>query len=268
MTGEFAAIERMRAQFGPAPEGEVWIGDDAAVLGRGLLVAADVLVEGVHFTADTPLADVGWKAVVASVSDIAAMGGQPTHLLVTVVGPPTTDLDGLYAGIGEASERCKCPVVGGDLANGSVLSVSVTVLGRVDGPPVLRSGARPGDRIWVTGPLGRAAVSGYQRRSQARVDEGQAARRAGATAMIDVSDGLAADLNHLASASGVGVRLDTIPLAEGATAAQALGGGEDFELVFTLPPEVDGGAIGSCIGQCTDDPTQLLAGAGWEHRFR
>lgn len=268
MTGEFAAIERFRAQFGPAPEGEVWIGDDAAVLGQGLLAAVDAVVEGVHFTADTAIADVGWKAAVASISDIAAMGGQPTRLLVTVVGPPTTDLDGLYAGIGEAAARYGCPVVGGDLANGPGLFVSVTVLGTVDGPPVLRSGARPGDRIWVTGPLGGAAASRYQRRARARIDEGQAARRAGATAMIDVSDGLAADLNHLAVASGVGVRLGSFPLAEGATAAQALGGGEDFELVFTLPPEVDGAAIGECIGECTDDPSQLVPGAGWEHGFR
>lgn len=269
VSGEFFAIERIRRLFPNPPVGEVWIGDDAAVLGGGLLVAADVLVEGVHFRPDAPRPDVGWKAVVANVSDIAAMGGRPTHLLVTVAGPPSTDLDALYEGIAEASSAYHCPVVGGDLSTAERLSVSVTVLGTTDGErPVLRSGARPGDGVWVTGPLGSAAASDYRARPHARLDEGQRARRLGATAMIDVSDGLAADLNHIARASLVGVQLARVPLALGATEEQALGGGEDFELIFTLPAEVDGSGLGLAVGICTDDPTQLLDPAGWEHPFR
>ena len=267
MSGEFAAIARLRRLFPDPPERQTWIGDDAAVLDGGLLVATDLVVEGTHFRVGAPLADVGWNAVAVNVSDIAAMGGAPTHLLVAVTGPPSTDLDELYRGIAEASSAYGCPVVGGDLANGPALAVAVTVLGRTDdgGPPVLRSGARPGDELRVTGPLGGAAAGGYRHRAVARVAEGTAARRAGATAMIDVSDGLAADVNHLAEASGVGVRLDHVPIAEGATRDQALGGGEDYELVFAMPAGAAGPGIP--VGVCTDDVTQRLEHHGWEHRW-
>lgn len=267
MSGEFAAIERLRRLFPDPPSGQTWIGDDAAVLDGGLLAATDLVVEGTHFRPGTPLADVGWNAVVVNVSDLAAMGAEPTHLLVAVAGPSRTDLDELYVGIAEASRTYGAPVVGGDLANGDTLTVAVTVLGRTPdgGPPVLRSGARPGDELWVTGPLGAAAASGYRRRATARVAEGVAARRAGATAMIDVSDGLAADLNHLGEASGVGVRLDHVPVAVGATAELALGGGEDYELAFAVPPGA--GASGIVVGVCTDDIGDRLPPAGWEHQW-
>ena len=264
--GEFDAIERIRKLLPPAPPGEVWSGDDAAVVEDGLLLAIDAVALGVHFTEETPLEDVGWKAVVANVSDIAAMGGRPGHLLVSVVGPPDTDLHALSTGLAEAAAAYACPLVGGDLANGPTLVVTVAITGRVDGPAVLRSGARPDDELWVTGALGGAAASGWTRRPVARVAEGEAARRAGATAMIDVSDGLLADLNHLAEASGVGYVLDEIPLAEGATLDQALHGGEDYELVFALPPGTPHPA-GVRIGTCTSNPAQRQPGRGWEHRF-
>lgn len=261
--GEFAAIERIRRLFPSPPSGQAWIGDDAAVLDDGLLLAVDTVVAGVHFTSDTPLADVGWKALTVNVSDIAAMGGTPGHAVVAVAAPPDIDLDLIYEGMAEASATYGCPVVGGDLANAAQLVITVAVTGHVDGAPVLRSGARPGDGIYVTGPLGGAAAGGYRARAGARVAEGTAARLAGATAMIDVSDGLVADLNHIAEASGVGYELADVPAADGATEEQALHGGEDFELVFTgidLP-------MGIRIGTCTADPSQRRAARGWEHKF-
>ncbi|MDQ1402405.1 MAG: thiamine-monophosphate kinase [Actinomycetota bacterium] len=267
MPGEFEAIDRIRRLFPDPPAGEVWIGDDAAVLPGGLLVAADALVYGRHVLPDAPLDDLGWKAIATNASDIAAMGGRPTHCLVTVAGPADTNLDLLYAGIAEATAVYGCPVVGGDLVNASELTVSVTVLGTTDGrAPVLRSGARPGDLIYVTGPLGGAAASGYRVRPVARVAEGIAAAVAGATAMIDVSDGLFADLNHLLEASGVGVGLAPIPIAPGATAEQAMGGGDDYELVFAAPAHAE--VAGIRIGRCTDDVSQRPTSTGWEHTWR
>ncbi|MEY2568110.1 MAG: thiamine-monophosphate kinase [Actinomycetota bacterium] len=268
--GEFAAIERIRRLLPEPPPDEVWSGDDAAVVGDGLLLAIDAVVEGVHFGPDTPLEDVGWKVVVANVSDIAAMGGRPGHLLASVVGPAGTYLDRLAAGMAEASAAYSCPLVGGDLANGTTIVVSVAITGSIDGEPgpVLRSGARPGDRLYVTGPLGANAASGWRLRPQARIPEGEQARRAGATAMIDVSDGLVADLNHIAEASGVGYELDdaAIPIADGATRDQALHGGEDYELVIAAPPDATIDAI--AIGTVTADPAQRHVARGWEHDFR
>jgi thiamine-monophosphate kinase len=261
--GEFAAIERFRRLLPGPPPGQVWIGDDAAVLEGGLLLAVDAVVEGVHFQPDQALDDVGWKALTVNVSDVAAMGGTPTAAVVSIVGPTHVDLDLLLKGVADAAADYGCAVVGGDLANGPALVVTVAVTGAVDGQPVLRSGARPGDTIYVTGPLGGAAAGGYRSRSHARVAEGVAARRAGATAMIDVSDGLAADLGHIATASGVGVVLENVPVAAGATEDQALHGGEDYELVFTggdLP-------LGTPIGRCTGDQSDRPPGGGWEHRF-
>lgn len=262
--GEFDAIERIRRLLPDPRPGETWSGDDAAVVAGGLLLAIDTVAEGSHFTSTTPLDDVGWKAVVANVSDIAAMGGRPTYLLASVAGPAATDLDTLAKGMADAAAAHGCFLVGGDLANANVLVVTVAITGTVDGDPVLRSGARPGDDLYVTGPLGHAAASQWRERPRARVDEGDGVRRAGATAMIDVSDGLIADLNHLADASDVGYLLDDVPVAEGATEEQARHGGEDYELVYAGPP----GLPGLRIGRCTDDPTQREEARGWEHRFR
>lgn len=305
MTGEFAAIETIRALLRePAAADEVWLGDDAAVVavpaGQRMLLAADTVVGGVHADLEiTGLDDLGWKAVAACLSDIAAMGGEPCWALVTVTGADHDEIRSLYAGVADASLRFECPVVGGDLTAGPGLVVTVAVVGSCDGAPVLRSGARPGDEVWVTGPLGassaglrhlrsngRAATGGAaaglvrsHARPRPRLAEGRAARAAGATAMIDVSDGLAADVGHLSRESGVGISLDEVPVAEGATADEALAGGEDFELVFCVPP---GDSVGRAfrgldspirIGTCTGDhPGVRLAGAelrpsGWEHRI-
>jgi thiamine-monophosphate kinase len=250
---------------------------------------------------------MGWKAMVANVSDIAAVGGRPCCAVVTVAGPlGTIDFDLLYDGLTEASSAYGCPIVGGDLTSSATLVVSVAIVGDAgpDGPPapVLRSGAKAGDIIFVTGPLGSSAA-GLQllqtgrvseapdlvlahRRPRARLDEGTAARIAGATAMIDVSDGLASDLRHIADASGVGVVLDRVPVAIGVNRVSnepeslALGGGEDFELLFTSPdPDLvettfaeRGLGTPLRIGHCTAEVGERrlrdgdLPIAGWEHR--
>lgn len=314
--GEFAAIGRIRRVLAgrfPAPaQSETWIGDDAAVLLEGalrVLLATDLTVAGVHADlAVMSLSDMGWRAMVAALSDIAAMGGSPAHALVGVAGPPSTDLELLYEGIGSAAESYRCPVVGGDLSTCEQLVVAVTVTGRVDEAPapVLRSGARPGDAILVSGALGGSAAGLRLLRARtlaeggsggrpdaeallvaahlrpiARIEAGLAARRAGISAMIDVSDGLSADLGHLAEASGVGFELDCVPVAEGATEVDALGGGEDYQLVMTAadPDRViaalsDAGLAAPVrIGTCTADPeTRTLRGLampllGFEHSW-
>jgi thiamine-monophosphate kinase len=255
------------------PEGEVWAGDDTAVvavpgLGKGfsgglrLLLTADAVVSGIDADLSlTSLPDFGWKAMAVNLSDIAAMGGTPGHALVSVVGASPEQLGSIYEGILEAAAAYNCPVVGGDLSAGTELVVSVALTGWVNAPPVLRSGAKPGDTIWVTGPLGGAAAglrllrqhamsgtTGLQEMTAAEselvrahvrprpaLSEGAMAREIGATAMIDVSDGLAADLSLIADLSGVGFELVNIPIAPGATLAEALGGGDDYVLVFTMP---------------------------------
>ncbi|HWC40155.1 MAG TPA: thiamine-phosphate kinase [Acidimicrobiales bacterium] len=298
--GERAAIERIRSVLPGPPAGETWIGDDAAVVPappESLLLTADLVVAGVHVDLHlVGIDDMGWKAMSANVSDIAAMAGRPLWALVSVAGPVGTDLDVLYAGVAAAAEHYRCPVVGGDLSSAETLVVSVAIAGTSDGrPPVLRSGASAGDALFVTGPLGASAaglealrsgragdapeLADAHRRPEARVAEGRAASAGGATAMIDVSDGLAIDVDRLAAASGVGVALAAVPTAEGATADQALGGGEDYELVFSAAdPDAVAGAFAQAglrpphrIGVCTGDRTERsldgrrLEPTGWEH---
>jgi thiamine-monophosphate kinase len=301
------------------PEGEVWSGDDTAVVappgssqvtaaGYRLLLTADAVVAGIDADLSlTPLEDLGWKSMAVNLSDIAAMGGVPAHALVSVVGAGPEELDRLYEGILQAAAAFDCPVVGGDLSSGTELVVSVALTGWVKGPPVLRSGAHPGDTIWVTGKLGSAAaglrllqragppglagphvwtdaerdlVSAHSRPRPA-LAEGAAARESGATAMIDVSDGLVADLSHIAVLSGVGFELRDVPVAAGATLAEALGGGDDYVLAFSMPDRA-GGGVGDafraaglpppyCVGTFVADRAQRsLAGrelevTGWDH---
>jgi thiamine-monophosphate kinase len=260
------------------------IGDDCAVVegpgGDVLLLAADTVVEGVH--ADLGLtseADFGWKALAANLSDVAAMGGRPLHALVTVVLPTGRSLEAVYEGLLECSAEYGVPIVGGDLSAGPALVVTVSVTGTVDGvgDPVRRSGARPGDGLYVTGPLGASAAglrgngpAAPHARPVPRLAEGVAARQAGATAMLDLSDGLLLDVRRLADASGVGVVIDSVPVAAGATEEDALGGGEDFELLAASPVALRGWVR---IGACTADPQERRLGGdplpegGWEHRW-
>jgi thiamine-monophosphate kinase len=291
--GEIAAIERIRLVLPQPPRGEIWIGDDTAVVAGpagSLLLAADAVVEGVHFDLDlVDTADVGWKALAVNVSDVAAMGGEPLHALVTVVGAAASMIDGLARGLAEASAAYRCPVVGGDLSAGPCLVVSVAITGACDlGGAVLRSNARPGDSLFVTGPLGRSAAGLRGLRSESegahatQPDLVAAYRRPSASAMIDVSDGLGIDLDRLAGASGVGVVLELVPVADGATREDALGGGEDYELVFAASdPQAVVAAFSAAglrppirIGLCVEDPAtrrvgdETLEASGWEHRLR
>jgi thiamine-monophosphate kinase len=263
-----------------------------------MLFTVDTVVAGVH--ADPALvaaADFGFKAMVASLSDIAAMGGRPCHAVAAVAGPPDTDLVGIARGVKEAALAYGCPLVGGNLSGAGELSIAVAMTGEVaDGPPpVLRHGASAGDALCATGALGASAAGlrllragassptalvDAHRRPRPHLVEGEAARMAGARAMIDVSDGLAADLARLADASGVGFRLDYLPVAEGATHEEALGGGEDYVLVVVVKDPrslaaafaVRGLAPPLLLGHCVADRAERTLhgdtiGGGWEHDF-
>ena len=300
---EFATIDRLAARLrravGPDAPGELWIGDDAALVDVGtgrVAVAADALVAGVHADlALTSLADLGWKALAVNVSDLAAMGCRASRAVVTVAAPAPEGVEVLYDGLADAAAAFGCPIVGGDLTFAPTLVVSVTVLGdaAVVPAPVTRSGGRPGDNIWVSGPLGGAAAglralragasTPEMRRPHARPEprcqEGWAARELGATAMVDVSDGFLADLGHILGSSGVGAEIDSVPVAVGATPADALSGGDDYELVWCLPPGVDAAAGFAALGLrppvrvgiCVDDVTVVtvagrrVTAGGWEH---
>lgn len=298
MTSEFEAIDQIRSKHGRAAPGEIGIGDDAAYLrwpATGVLAAADAMVDGVHFDrALSTLADVGWKAVTVNVSDIGAMGGRTTDLLITVAGASPDEIAEIYEGVAGACARYGCRVVGGDLSSSPTLVISVTALGSCDGSPVSRSGARPGDAVVVTGPLGaaaaelgawradptptRARAARNHRRPIARDDMGRAAAAAGATAMIDVSDGFAADLFHILDESASGVELTHVPVADGAAEADAIGGGDDYELIVVGP---DGDALAEAIAGAGGSPAVVgrihgdaevrtiagtpLEAAGWSH---
>lgn len=270
--GEFGLISRVTKGWVQPSTTLLGPGDDAALTAApdGRVVAStDMLVEGVHFRLDwsTP-EQIGRKAAAVNLADVAAMGALPTALLVGLGCPPETPADlvqGLADGMWSEATSVGAGLVGGDTVSAPVVVISVTVLGDLAGlAPVTRSGARPGDVLAVAGRLGWAAaglavlnrgfrspveVVGAQRVPQPPYLAGPAAARAGATAMIDVSDGLLADLDHIADASGVGVEIESsrLPIAPKlADVAAALGadplrwlltGGEDHALAATFPPD-------------------------------
>ena len=246
------------------------IADDAALLEGGLVVTPDALVEGVHFTFDRiSWRDLGFRAGAVNLSDLAASGATPDGLLVTLAAPGGTALESvleLYEGIAETA----VPVVGGDTTEADSVLLSVTALGHSERVPG-RSGARPGDVIVVTGPLGAAGAAfrrGEPARPPLRLEEGRLLATH-AQAMIDISDGLARDAAHIAGRSGckIVVDLDRVPLAQGAT-IDDLGFGEDYELLAAV---VDSGPFME-IGRCEagDGVVLLLDGqphelGSWEH---
>jgi thiamine-monophosphate kinase len=326
--GEWGLIAAIAARMPPGPYSRLGIGDDSAVVAApsGSVVAAvDLLLEGRHFLRSWSSAhDVGVKAAARSLADIAAMGAVPTALLVALAAPGTLParwaLD-LAAGLAAEAGRAGAGVVGGDTASADSVLISVTALGDLAGrSPVRRAGARPGDVVAVTGPLGHSAaghallavgVESFPELVAAHLrpappyDAGPEAAVVGATAMIDVSDGLLADLGHVATASGVWIDVESPALAPGATLARAaaavlssssgtnrsgspdalarewvLTGGEDHCLVATFPPaaalparwrvigqvrEPRPDALGAPPPRITVDGTDYEGPPGWQH---
>ena len=279
--GEFRLIDRIREKIPPPPDSEVGIGDDAAVLSLragDVLLTTDAFVQGVHFDpAITNWYQIGARMVTAAVSDVAAMGGTPRHVVVALCIPPEFSLrafDALTDGLIDSSGIYGAVLMGGDtVSTTGPLVVAVSVTGLPAARPVLRSGASVGDILSVTGRLGGSAAGLLVLRDEsllaefpeaaarhlepaARVREGELLASSGlVSSMIDISDGLAAEIHHLAESSGVGfiVQAGGIPLFEGlGELAERLGknpveialsSGEEFELLFTLsvedPGEVD-----------------------------
>lgn len=250
--GEFGLIDRISRHEPKLPSTIVGIGDDAAVLrmsneGNYLLITTDTFIEGIHFKLkNTSFFDLGYKALAANISDIAAMGGWPTHALITIGVSGTMDvkaIDELYRGINSLARKFKIDIIGGDTVRSPrEVVVSVTLLGEVEKKNMLlRSTAKVGDAILVTGKFGRPAALKFDSRKlkvESRIREARiVAKSRIATSMIDSSDGLVRSVIEICKASKVGARIweDKVPIAKGATLSQALYGGEEYELVFTAP---------------------------------
>ena len=305
-----SALIRSVRERGVGGDGvRVGIGDDCAVLtptpGAGLVATTDLLLEGVHFRRRwAEPADIGWKALAVNLSDIAAMGGRPRWALVALACPAATMLEeteAFYTGALALGAEHGVALVGGDTSSSPAgWLVNVTALGETTGRPLLRSGARPGDVVAVTGALGRAAaglavlergrapagvaadilaeVTAAHLRPRPRVAEGLWLGAAdGVTAMIDLSDGLATDLGHIAAESGVGARVDLerLPIAPATGAvARALGedpvtwataGGEDYELLLTCAPTAFAGldeGLARSTGVRLSPIGEVVAGSG------
>jgi thiamine-monophosphate kinase len=223
-------------------------GDDCAVLGTPRaktwrLLKTDCVIETVHFLPGEDPRRIGWKAMARTISDIAAMGGRPEHALVTLAISGNDDLKratGIYAGLRKCARAYGVGIVGGETARSpGPLFLSIMLSGSVERRRcVFRSGGKPGDQLFVTGRLGGSLAGGHLD-FKPRVEEAQwLARHARLHAMMDLSDGLGTDLPRLARASGCGFRIDKsgLPLNRGCTAEQALADGEDYELLFALPP--------------------------------
>ncbi|MGC4787849.1 thiamine-phosphate kinase [Micromonospora sp. DT178] len=304
--GEFGLIDRVTARLSYGSTVLLGPGDDAAVVAAPdarVVASTDVLVEGRHFRRDWSGArDVGHRAAAANLADIAAMGAQPTALLVALCMPPELApgwAEELADGLAAEAAKVGASVVGGDMSASPTLTIAVTALGDLGGrPPVTRSGARPGDVLALAGRTGYAAAGltvlsrGFRtprllveayRRPEVPYPAGPHAARLGATAMIDVSDGLLADLGHVAKASGVAVDVcrDAFEVPpQMRDAAQALGvdpyswllaGGDDHALAATFPSAVALPADWRPIGRVTEGSGVTVDGrpydgpAGWDH---
>ncbi|WP_100446714.1 thiamine-phosphate kinase [Glycomyces xiaoerkulensis] len=304
--GEFNLIARFSRHFTTTDAVELGPGDDAAVVAApdGRIVACtDMLVEGNHFRRDwSSAADVGHKAAAVNLADLASMGARPTALLAAVSAPQDTPaewLEGLASGLAAEAAAAGAAVIGGDTTRGDQLTVAVTALGDLEGrAPVTRAGARPGDQLALAGKVGWSAAGlnvltrgfrspgalvGAYRRPQPPYSAGPDAALMGVHAMIDVSDGLLADLGHLAAASGVTIEVDSgaLDVSEPmANAAEALGtdarkwlltGGEDHALAAAFPAGAilpEGwrriGEVGEGAG-VTVDGAPWRGPAGWDH---
>ncbi len=312
---EFALIDLIRKRcHATRADVRLGIGDDAALLavpaGKLLAVSTDTLVAGVHFPHAATARDIGWKALAVNLSDLAAMGAEPAWatLALTLPGADARWVEEFADGFAELARRHRVALVGGDTTQGP-LSITVTIHGLVpDGAALTRSGARVGDGVYVTGTLGDAAaglrllqsgrtqsayLSGRLNRPTPRVEQGLILRGR-ASACIDVSDGLAADLGHICDASSVGAQIDADALPASSELAAAfdaptrrefqLAGGDDYELCFTAPdaaaPDLlrdlaDSGCGATCIGRIVAGANVGVQNAsgnpvsvprrGWEH---
>jgi len=297
--GEGGLIQRIRAQF--QDSGAVLgIGDDAAILnipaGHSMLFCSDLLAEDSHFIRGLhPPDSVGYKAVAVNVSDVGAMGGVPMHFVISFAAPGELDvewMDGFYSGVARACREFKVSLVGGDSSTAKSIFVDVAMIGRVKtGCAVRRSGAEPGDGVYVTGVLGGATRGLSLLRSGVRDDPAVqrhlypqprhvigAAVASNAHAMIDVSDGLSTDLGHILTESKVSARIykDKIPSAPGASDVEVLHGGEEYELIVTAAGDIDGvpltriGEVIPSTGEhrifLVDGPAEsVLEPKGWQH---
>lgn len=318
--GESGLLDLIRERVPQGNSSEALVGDDAAVLdplpGSRILLTTDMVVEGVDFDrAYSSGGDIGWKALAINVSDIAAMAGTPRDAVAAIGMPPETPLDlfrGILDGLLDGGAAWEVRLVGGDISESARIVVSVALTGWCGGDPITRSGARVGDAICVTGTLGasggglaalRAGIGGMSsdvdaaierhRRPVPRLAEAGVLGTLDVTAMIDVSDGLGLDLLRLLRSSGVGCSISStaLPVAAGLgeicevtggdPTTLALGGGEDQELLLTLPEETVGfarqalvhlGTPLTMLGMVTDgpalmdtEPLDTQEGLGWEH---
>jgi thiamine-monophosphate kinase len=252
---EFDIVRSLLAEWGESAER---IGDDAAILevpkGEQLVVSTDTSLEGVHFRRDwLNHFEIGYRATAAALSDLAAMAARPLGLMIALTLPKAdrSEARAIATGIREGASAVLCPIVGGDLSSGDVLSLTITALGSV-ARPLSRAGAKPGQRVYVTGRLGgpaaalRAWKAGMEPSEQdrarfahpvPRIDAAIGLAERGATSAIDVSDGLIADIGHLAAASKVCIEVDLarIPRLSGVSPLEAASSGEEYEIVVTGP---------------------------------
>lgn len=291
--GEEAIVSALTGSLGGGASQSVIVGpgDDCAAVagpdigsGEVLLLKTDCVVEGVHFDAMAEPGAVGWKAMARTLSDFGAMGGTPRHALVTLVMQAERrvgEAKDIFGGLRRCAEQYGVEIVGGETSSGPVMMISVAASGTCrQEAMVLRSGGKPGDVICVTGELGGSLASGRHLDFRPRVKEGQwLAAHVRPSAMMDLSDGLAADLPRLAEASEVGFIIDreAIPRAPGCGVENALIDGEDYELLLALPGErllqsrsdFEGAFPGlklTAIGELTAERTKVDAlGKGWEH---
>ncbi len=248
--GENALVATLLADLPTHPDLITGPGDDCAVVARNgqwdTLLKTDCVVEYLHFLPTTPPELIGRKALARAVSDIAAMGGTPEHALITLLADPDTPVEkvlGIYRGIGALAREYGISVAGGEssalAAKG--LAINVALTGKIPTrQAILRSTARSGDLIAVTGVLGGSFPTEHHLTFTPRLKEAAALRRTGlATAMMDLSDGLGADLPRLAKASGLGFTVDepALPCRPGYTVEHAITNGEDYELLFTIHPD-------------------------------
>lgn len=263
-------------------------GDDCAVVraparNEELVLKTDTIVEGVHFTPDTPPRLIGRKAMARVLSDFAAMAATPRHALVTLIAPSSTPVKrvlGLYRGMSQIADEFDVRIVGGETSSGNQLVLTVSMSGTVPNKKwITRGQARAGDLLYVTGRLG-GSIRGKHLKFRPLVKEALClTKHLRVTAMMDLSDGLAKDLPRLAARSGLGyeILLDQIPANRGCTIEQALNDGEDYELLFAVPPRTSADQMRCCteaypnleffcIGRLVADVKQRqLVTGGWDH---